>query len=66
MSADTTWADRAEAILRDSSLQDRPHLVLACGHLSPPGSGPLAESGRGWCFEDGVQRIAASKDASSG
>jgi hypothetical protein len=51
-------ADQAEAAWRDSALEGRPHLTLACGHLSPTGNGPLAEAGYGYCDEHGVSRIA--------
>lgn len=53
------WAARAEAEIRDGAIEASggPHLKLACGHLSPPGSGPLAQAGHGYCSEHGVTRI---------
>jgi len=54
------WAERADADFRTSQLEDRPHLTLECGHLSPPGNGPLAEAGFGYCQAHGVTRIAKS------
>jgi len=58
-------AGRACAELRDGRLKGRPHLVLACGHLSPPGNGPLAEAGWGWCDEHGVARIEGRESAAA-
>jgi len=52
--------DRAEAAWRDAGLAGKPRVALACGHLSPAGSGPLAQAGRGYCPEHGVSRILAA------
>lgn len=54
-------ADHAEATWRDAELVGRPHLALECGHLSPPGTGPLAEAGYGYCHEHGVSRIITTE-----
>lgn len=53
------WAAATLAGLRAAELAGEPHLTLACGHLSPPGNGPLAQSGYGYCPDHGVSRIAA-------
>ena len=37
-------------------LRNQPHVTLACGHLSHPGSGPLAKAGYGYCRYHGVTR----------
>jgi hypothetical protein len=50
-------ADHAEAEWRDAGLAARPNVTLACGHLSPPGNGPIAQAGYGYCGEHGVSRI---------
>ena len=52
-----TRADWAEASWLSDELRGRPHVALACGHLSAPGSGPLAEAGFGYCRYHGVTRI---------
>lgn len=53
------WAAATLAELRDGTLEGKPHLTLACGHLSPHGNGPLAEAGYGYCGEHGISRIVA-------
>jgi len=60
-----TWADWAEASWLSDELRSRPHIPLECGHLSPPGSGPLAEAGRGYCRSHGVTRIAPPAEITS-
>jgi hypothetical protein len=40
-----TRADLAEADWVSDELRNEPHVTLGCGHLSRPGSGPLAEAG---------------------
>jgi hypothetical protein len=52
-----TWADWAEASWLSDELRGEPHVALACGHLSPHGSGPLAEAGYGYCRYHGVTRV---------
>ena len=52
-----TWAGWAGASWLSGELSRKPHLALTCGHLSPPGSGPLAEAGYGYCRYHGVTRI---------
>ena len=52
-----TRADWAEASWLSGELRGKPHVALVCGHLSPPGSGPLAEAGYGCCRYHGVTRI---------
>jgi hypothetical protein len=60
-----TWADRAEASWVSGELRGKPHAALECGHLSPPGSGPLAEAGYGYCRHHGVTRFAPGAETSS-
>jgi hypothetical protein len=57
---DGRWAAATLAELRDGTLEGRPHLSLACGHLSPRGNGPLAVAGYGYCDQHGVSRIVAA------
>ena len=52
-----TWAYWAEASWLDDGLRGKPHVALVGGPLSPPGSGPLAEAGYGYCRYHGVTRI---------
>ena len=52
-----TLADLAEADWVSDELGNKPHVTLGCGHLSRPGSGPLAEAGYGYCRYHGVTRI---------
>jgi hypothetical protein len=59
-------ADRAETAWRDDEAGSSPHLALACGHLSPPGSGPLAEAGYGYCPEHGVSAIQVRRNRPAG
>ena len=56
----------AEADLRDSDIRShgKPHITLDCGHLSPPGNGPLAQDGKGWFLAHGIVPIAVQPDAS--
>lgn len=51
-----TRADLAEADWVSDELKNKPHVTLGCGHLSRPGSGPLAEAGYGYCRYHGVTR----------
>jgi hypothetical protein len=60
-----TWADRAEASWLSDELGGKPHVALACGHLSPPGRGPLAGAGYGYCRYHGVTRIAPGTEITS-
>jgi hypothetical protein len=60
-----TWADRAEASWLSDELGGKPHVALACGHLSAPGSGPLAGAGYGYCRYHGVTRIAPGAEITS-
>jgi len=60
-----TWADWAEASWLSDELRGRPHITLECGHLSPPGSGPLAEVGWGYCRYHGVTRIVPPAEITS-
>jgi len=58
----SSWASAVDADLRDSDIRafGRPHVVLGCGHLCPPpGGGPLAQSGYGWCLAHGEVPVAA-------
>ena len=50
-------AHLAEAGWVSDELKNKPHVTLGCGHLSRPGSGPLAEAGYGYCRYHGVTRI---------
>src|ERR1700722_1661507 len=52
-----TRADLAEADWVSDELRNEPHVALGCGHLSRPGSGPLAKAGFGYCRYHGVTRI---------
>ncbi len=51
-----TRAHLAEADWVSDELRNQPHVTLACGHLSHPGSGPLAKAGYGYCRYHGVTR----------
>ncbi len=52
-----TLADLAEADWVSDELGSEPHVTLGCGHLSRPGSGPLAGAGFGYCRYHGVTRV---------
>jgi hypothetical protein len=65
VSRERLLADRAEAAWRSVRAAGGPHAALACGHLSPPGSGPLAGAGYGYCPQHGVSRVLAA-DAGNG